>query len=79
MNLFERLPELKILRPHWPGGCDDRSTHRVEVHGVSIGGTEPVFTDRSHDRTVIGRLKQTHTQAGQGLGRDDGYKMAFKI
>lgn len=77
MNLFERLPELTILRPHWPGGCDDHSTYRVEVHGVPIGGPDPVFIAgpcavESFDQTM--KIATAVRDAGAQLLRGGCYK-----
>jgi len=77
MNVFDELPDLSILRPHWSGGSHCPDTHRVYVRGMAIGGDEPVIIAgpcavESHEQTMA--IAVAARDAGAELLRGGCYK-----
>jgi 3-deoxy-7-phosphoheptulonate synthase len=72
-----QLPELSVLREYWPEYEDPSTTHEVSVHGVTLGGPQPVVIAgpcavESYEQTLaIARAVQS---AGGELLRGGAFK-----
>ena len=75
--MTDGLPDLGVLRRCWPEYADAATTHEVTVHGVRIGGPQPVVIAgpcavESLDQTL--HVAQAVREAGGRLLRGGAYK-----
>jgi len=74
---MDQLPDLGVLRSAWPEYADPTTVHRVEVAGVTIGGSEPTIIAgpcavESHEQTL--NIARAVRDAGCRLLRGGAFK-----